>query len=267
LAQHGGLITLMKHSAVVVALIFLGFVFPTGAEAWTITVTGTIYSGVNEPFALDGNGIFGVPGSPLVGSRYIETITTDPLQSTQLTSSLSFIERNGGPILGGSGAPYFISTTVNGFTYTQTELDPFINRSYLISGIASGLGSQDQVYQEIGSPGCASSYGLCTSSYILAYSVNVPFVLSLDFNHPIIAFSNKLDAGSNTYFLFRNGPTEQGSIDQNTGFYGTIDFIAVLPDHFIAVNVLEPSTWAMMLIGFVGLGFAFRQSRRKMSFA
>jgi hypothetical protein len=68
LAQHGGLITLMKHSAVVVALIFLGFVFPTGAEAWTITVTGTIYSGVNEPFALDGNGIFGVPGSPLVGS-------------------------------------------------------------------------------------------------------------------------------------------------------------------------------------------------------
>ena len=203
----------MKHSAVVVALIFLGFVFPTGAEAWTITVTGTIYSGVNEPFALDGNGIFGVPGSPLVGSRYIETITTDPLQSTQLTSSPSFIERNGGPILGGSGAPYFISTTVNGFTYTQTELDPFINRSYLISGIASGLGSQDQVYQEIGSPGCASSYGLCTSSYILAYSVNVPFVLSLDFNHPIIAFSNKLDVGSNTYFLFRNGPTEQGSID------------------------------------------------------
>jgi PEP-CTERM motif/CHRD domain len=31
--------------------------------------------------------------------------------------------------------------------------------------------------------------------------------------------------------------------------------------------VPEPSTWAMMLIGFAGLGFAFRQSRRKMSFA
>jgi hypothetical protein len=29
----------------------------------------------------------------------------------------------------------------------------------------------------------------------------------------------------------------------------------------------EPSTWAMMLIGFAGLGFAFRQSRRKPSFA
>jgi hypothetical protein len=27
------------------------------------------------------------------------------------------------------------------------------------------------------------------------------------------------------------------------------------------------STWAMMLLGFAGLGFAFRQSRRKVSFA
>jgi hypothetical protein len=31
--------------------------------------------------------------------------------------------------------------------------------------------------------------------------------------------------------------------------------------------VPEPSTWGMMLLGFVGLGFAFRQSRRKVSFA
>jgi hypothetical protein len=31
--------------------------------------------------------------------------------------------------------------------------------------------------------------------------------------------------------------------------------------------VPEPSTWAMMLIGFAGLGFAFRHSRRKASFA
>jgi hypothetical protein len=30
--------------------------------------------------------------------------------------------------------------------------------------------------------------------------------------------------------------------------------------------VPEPSTWAMMLLGFLGLGFAFRQSRRKVSF-
>jgi hypothetical protein len=32
-------------------------------------------------------------------------------------------------------------------------------------------------------------------------------------------------------------------------------------------TVPEPSTWAMMLLGFISLGFAFRQSRRKVSFA
>jgi hypothetical protein len=31
--------------------------------------------------------------------------------------------------------------------------------------------------------------------------------------------------------------------------------------------VPEPATWTMMLLGFAGLGFAFRQSRRKVSFA
>ena len=30
-------------------------------------------------------------------------------------------------------------------------------------------------------------------------------------------------------------------------------------------GVPEPSTWAMMLIGFAGIGFVFRQSRRKVS--
>jgi hypothetical protein len=31
--------------------------------------------------------------------------------------------------------------------------------------------------------------------------------------------------------------------------------------------VPEPATWAMMLLGFAGLGFAFRQSQRRVSFA
>jgi hypothetical protein len=35
----------------------------------------------------------------------------------------------------------------------------------------------------------------------------------------------------------------------------------------VQTAVPEPSTWAMMLLGFAGLGFAFRQSRRRVSFA
>jgi len=35
----------------------------------------------------------------------------------------------------------------------------------------------------------------------------------------------------------------------------------------IAAAVPEPSTWGMMLLGFVALRFAFRQTRRKVSMA
>jgi hypothetical protein len=42
--------------------------------------------------------------------------------------------------------------------------------------------------------------------------------------------------------------------------------MTVIPDS-VSSAVPEPSTWAMMLIGFAGLGFAFRQSRRKVSLA
>jgi hypothetical protein len=35
----------------------------------------------------------------------------------------------------------------------------------------------------------------------------------------------------------------------------------------VVAGVPEPATWGMMLLGFVGLGFAFRQQRRKVSFA
>jgi hypothetical protein len=35
----------------------------------------------------------------------------------------------------------------------------------------------------------------------------------------------------------------------------------------VVAGVPEPATWGMMLLGFLGLGFAFRQSRRKVSFA
>jgi hypothetical protein len=46
--------------------------------------------------------------------------------------------------------------------------------------------------------------------------------------------------------------------NNNTGNVGGSTLVAGVP---------EPATWGMMLIGFAGLGFAFRQTRRKVSFA
>jgi hypothetical protein len=52
--------------------------------------------------------------------------------------------------------------------------------------------------------------------------------------------------------------------DTSTG--ATLDNVLLAEVSGVAA-VPEPGTWAMMLLGFVGLGFAFRQSRRKVSFA
>jgi hypothetical protein len=54
-----------------------------------------------------------------------------------------------------------------------------------------------------------------------------------------------------------------GANNQIVNLQGTVTY-----DYTPAVSgVPEPSTWAIMLLGFAGLGFAFRHSRRKVSFA
>ena len=53
---------------------------------------------------------------------------------------------------------------------------------------------------------------------------------------------------------------------ENTASGATLDNVLLAEVSGVAA-VPEPGTWAMMLLGFVGLGFAFRQSRRKVSFA
>jgi hypothetical protein len=44
-------------------------------------------------------------------------------------------------------------------------------------------------------------------------------------------------------------------------------FMGLSGQDFSVSGVPEPATWAMMLLSFAGLGFAFRHSRRNVSFA
>jgi hypothetical protein len=84
-----------------------------------------------------------------------------------------------------------------------------------------------------------------TFDLTLASSYNPAFVtLQGGLAGAELALENALVAGE-TYFNIHTTNFPNGEI---RGFLGAVP---------------EPSTWAMMLIGFAGLGFAFRQSRRK----
>ena len=70
-----------------------------------------------------------------------------------------------------------------------------------------------------------------------------------------LAFGTGLGTGGDLNTLYFT----DGLNSERDGLFGAISAVASA--------VPEPSTWAMMLIGFAGLGFAFRQSRRKVAMA
>ena len=236
----------------VAAGLFVGAPSVAHAGPWVVQVSGIVYG--DTDFGLpDQNGLFGPPGSSLAGLPYTTTIITDPSLNTfhqQLTPGLH--STYGGNAFGGCcAAPYAITTTVNGITYSQTDANPFRNYSYLLNPLSINDVSttlQDQVYQDIGSAGCFSSYGECTFAYVLAYSLSAPFVPTLNFDQSI-DFSAGLDPGANSYFVYRNGPTQSGTQQNYTGFHGTITRLLVNP-----VEIPEPSTWALVLMGLAGIG-------------
>jgi hypothetical protein len=78
-----------------------------------------------------------------------------------------------------------------------------------------------------------------------------------------------LDTGSNYFLQVATGPNDiLNWIDNNTGDTGVLDGIPnytlpafdILDGNGVASAVPEPSTWAMMIFGFVGVGFmAYRR--------
>jgi hypothetical protein len=79
---------------------------------------------------------------------------------------------------------------------------------------------------------------------------------SATFSHTFTGINLASILGSSTAFVGFSGGTGAGASTQVlTNFSYTTSAVP------------EPSTWAMLLLGFAGLGFVFKQSRRKVSFA
>jgi hypothetical protein len=75
--------------------------------------------------------------------------------------------------------------------------------------------------------------------------------------------------------LYSNGDiqaTQQGAVPVTLPFYGVVVDVGGVPNYDSAggltLSVPEPSTWAMMMLGFAGLGFAgYRKSRKAAAIA
>ena len=196
------------------------------AQAWTITVSGTIYSDT-PPFGTPLYGSpFGAGDVSLVGAPYTLTITTNPSLNPFVESSTApiHITYGGTTTDKGPAAPYTIKVTVKDVTFIQTEPIPAFNRADLESVREPFF--LDQVFQYVRSNACSWAYGLCIESYINAYSVNGPFLKSLDFNQSL-RVSDGLDPGSHAYFAFRNGPYLPASYQQYNILYGSISSLSI----------------------------------------
>jgi hypothetical protein len=155
------------------------------------------------------------------------------------------------------------------------------NGWFATSGIAGVSPDQGNYFA---TTGCVGSF--CSLSQTLATVPGVIYSLSFSFN-PGQRVSPAGNPGGN-FQVFWNGSQVMNIVGGNLGWtdyvvnglVATLSNTALLFDGYqnpawngldkvsvIAAAVPEPSTWGMMLLGFVGLGFAFRQSRRMVSFA
>jgi hypothetical protein len=221
---------------------------PSAANAWTVTATGTIIDDASNADTRhgDGMGIFDLTDpSSLVGLTYSETITTNPL----LNGGFACATASCLTTVGGVGqhspvaAPYTISVTVNGVTFTQTETTPDYNASGLLDALSTNNTSDpsltgDEVGQESDS-NCGALNRNCVSGGIGAYSATTPFVPSLNFNQTITAAGPF--PGSQASFDYQ---TPDGFT--RTQFVGTVDTLTVNGG---PVGVPEPGAFLLMGLG------------------
>ncbi len=195
-----------------------------------ITYTGTVSAGSHS-------GLFGTPGD-LTGANFVlefrfDTSVPGIVSNSDPTINFAY----GGTAFGIPAVPGLsASITINGFTQSVT---PTFDSQ--IVGINSGLTSQ-QVHYARADTSNGFQASITNSNGLLPATIDVPFAYTVQPGDQMQGF-----------FRFDN---IFGSA------YGELTF-ATLTETVEGVSAVpEPSTWAMMILGFCGVGYMAYRRRR-----
>jgi hypothetical protein len=226
----------IKLVSTITGIALLGGIAQASATIMDVTYTGKVSSGA------DTLNIFGMRGVDIIGLSWVATYTYDTSLGYRTTSTTRD-NVYGGPYYGSTSISPVLSSmiTING-------IGKAVAGSYAgyLNAENNGAGGYGEEYHYAGDASSAQAEVL--SSFIsntagsLPGSLTVPFTHTMDSQDYIKAYYslNDYNLGSETIFA-----------DLAT---------LTVSEHVAAVP--EPSTWAMMLLGFAGVGFAVYRKRK-----
>jgi hypothetical protein len=220
----------VRNKSAALAFAALGLLLSTSAFADVVTET---YTGTVTGY--DVGGYFGPRGSDLSNAEFTATYVFDTNHSGSAQSSNSAIASTAGFNL--SSPAISASLVINGQTFSFPSNGMYYSE-LLVQNLASGhFQSFAQVH---------SISGADLTNYIYTNDPNAPGNLSL----LTMPFSYKL----NNQFDYDNSNLFQYGPDSLTLLSTTVTLTDGVP---------EPSTWAMMILGFFGVGFvAYRRKNQ-----
>jgi hypothetical protein len=232
-----GLLMNIKLVSVVAGVAMLGGVSQASAAIMDVTYTGTVYSGY------DTFGFFGIAGASLVGSSWVATYTFDTLSSP----STSYSSSSQNYVYGGS--QYGNTSPVLSSMITINGVGKAVDGSYLGYDLGYNYGSMSQQYHHAENQSFGHQEYL--ENYFLDYNLSLPASITTPFTHTF-----DYDRGASGTYYLSNG-TGSETIFAQLATLTVSEHVGAVP---------EPSTWAMMLLGFAGVGFAAYRKRKNGTF-
>jgi PEP-CTERM motif len=229
-------------SATATLIAILGFVSPASAELVDVTYWGTVHDGYDQ------TGVFGPAGADLTGDSYVAHYVFD----TTLGYTQSGPDYVGGPIR---------NYAIGGSYYGNAS--PGVSASVTINGHSADIGTPNYSAEIYGDDFQQAAYATRVTDYGTLITSNQVWSNMLGYPWPYIPSSitgpftynaaGNLSGDGQFYFTTQEMPSGH----EDVYAYGSVSLtrLTIGPVESVG-SVPEPSTWAMMLLGFAGLGFA-----------